>query len=198
MNNKKKSSPQGRGGNKHINNRPHSIITSVVLYSRTSFFFLPQDQQCIIAQTSSPTLCEVGKLHIRSQKSKTRYLNELRYLLVCYTFNGSCGKRKGREGSEGKSVCRKKEPPEAYISAFFSPPTPPNTSCLVRFQCKGAILWTQHSRHHLAQVRHSCPQPIGKSTPLLNKKQDITKWRTRPLKPACVRNCTREMQQEGL
>lgn len=167
MNNKKKSSPQGRGGNKHINNRPHSFITSVVLYSRTSFFFLPQDQQCIIAQTSSPTLCEVGKLHIRSQKSKTRYLNELRYLLVCYTFNGSCGKRKGREGSEGKSVCRKKEPPEAYISAFFfsSHSTEHFLSCSLSVQ-RGNTLDTTFPPS-------SCPSPLFLS-PTNWKKHTVT------------------------
>lgn len=42
------------------------------------------------------------------------------------------------------------------------------------------------------------PSPTNWKKHTVNKKQDITKWRTRPLKPACVRNCTREMQQEGL
>lgn len=52
-------------------------------------------------------------------KSKTCYLNELRYLLVCYTLNGGCGKERVGERSEGKFVCAGRTPPEAYICAFF-------------------------------------------------------------------------------
>lgn len=119
------------------------------------------------------------------------------YLYVTHS-TAAVGREKVGKGQKESQYAGKRNLRKRIYQLFFSPLTPPNTSCLVRFQCKGAILWTQHSRHHLAQVRYSCPQPIGKSTPLLNKKQDITKWRTRPLKPACVRNCTQEMQQEGL
>lgn len=52
-------------------------------------------------------------------KSKTCYLNELRYLLVCYTLNGGCGKERVGERSEGKFVCAGRTPPESIYLRFF-------------------------------------------------------------------------------
>lgn len=91
------------------------------------------------------------------------------------------GKRwgKGQKESSCLSVCRKKEPPEAYIFTFFF-----FSHSIKHFQShsvsesKGAILRTQYSRHLVAQIRHFFPQPIAKQTSC-RCRGGVTRWRTR-------------------
>lgn len=138
---KKKHSPQGRGGNKHINNRPHShhyLIRIIITY--VFFFFTTSSTQYHL-----PNIIIIKSLRCAEQASYTYEVRKVK--LATSTALFTCmlhiqrqlwrGKRwgKGQKESSCLSVCRKKEPPEAYIfTFFFFSPILSNTSSLIRFQ----------------------------------------------------------------